>query len=417
MIFPDRFPGRPAAIRKATDLSDPNSSQSEAYPSDVQIVETGGRTFMLVGTAHISQESADLVRQVISREEPDCVCVELDAQRYAALSAGTRWEDLDLKEVIRKRQLSALLANLILASYQKRLGGQLGVTPGTELLEATKAAEEHDIPVALCDRAVRVTMLRAWRSTSFMKKFWLLSMLVGSMFDTTRVSEEDLRDIRKKDVLTELLEELGSMFPALRKVLIDERDLYMAEKMRQCEGERVAGVVGAAHVSGIVRALEHPSPVDLDELDAVPKTLPIGKWVGWAIPALIVAAIVAIGLRQGAAAMGDSVLYWIMVNAIPCAIGATLALAHPLTILAGLVAAPLTSLTPIIGAGYVTAFVQAYVAPPLVHELQSIAEDMRTPRNWWRNRVLRIFLAFILPTFGSLIGTYVGGYGILTDLF
>ena len=115
--------------------------------------------------------------------------------------------------------------------------------------------------------------------------------------------------------------------------------------------------------------------------------------------------------------MGDSVLYWIMVYAIPCAIGATLALAHPLTILAGLVAAPLTSLTPIIGAGYVTAFVQAYVAPPLVHELQSIAEDMRTPRNWWRNRVLRIFLAFILPTFGSLIGTYVGGYGILTDLF
>lgn len=398
-------------------MSDPNSSQSDAYPSDVQIVETDGRTFLLVGTAHISQESADLVRQVISREEPDCVCVELDAQRYAALSAGTRWEDLDLKEVIRKRQLSALLANLILASYQKRLGGQLVVTPGTELLEATKAAEEHDIPVALCDRAVRVTMLRAWRSTSFMKKFWLLSMLVGSMFDTTRVSEEDLRDIRKKDVLTELLEELGSMFPALRTVLIDERDLYMAEKMRQCEGERVAGVVGAAHVSGIVRALEHPSPVDLDELDAVPKTLPIGKWVGWAIPALIVAAIVAIGLRQGAAAMGDSVLYWIMVNAIPCGIGATLALAHPLTILAGLVAAPLTSLTPIIGAGYVTAFVQAYVAPPLVHELQSIAEDMRTPRNWWRNRVLRIFLAFILPTFGSLIGTYVGGYGILTDLF
>ena len=383
----------------------------------MQIVESNGRTFLLVGTAHISQESAYLVRQVISREQPDCVCVELDTQRFTALSEGTRWDGLDLKEVIRKRQLSALLANLILASYQKRLGGQLGVTPGTELLEATKVADEHEIPVALCDRAVRVTMLRAWRSTSFVRKFWLLSMLISSMFDSTRVSEDDLRDIRKKDVLTELLNELGAMFPALHKVLIDERDLYMAEKMRQCEGDRVVGVVGAAHVSGIVQALERSSPVDLRELDSVPKTLPIGKWIGWAIPALIIAAIVAIGLRQGAAAMGDSVLYWILVNAIPCAIGATLALAHPLTILAGLVAAPLTSLTPIIGAGYVTAFVQAYVAPPLVHELQTIAEDMRVPGNWWRNRLLRIFLAFILPTFGSLIGTYVGGYGILTDLF
>ena len=398
-------------------MSELISSYSDPYPSDVQIVESSGRTFLLVGTAHISQESADLVRKVISREQPDCVCVELDAQRFAALSQGTRWDDLNLKEVIRKRQLSALLANLILASYQKRLGGQLGVTPGTELLEATKVAEEHDIPVALCDRAVRVTMLRAWRSTSFVRKFWLLSMLISSMFDTTRVSEDDLRDIRKKDVLTELLQELGTTFPALHKVLIDERDLYLAEKMRQCEGDRVVGVVGAAHVSGIVRVLQGSSPVDLDELDSVPKTLPIGKWLGWAVPALIVAAIAAIGWQQGAAAMGDSVLYWIMVNAIPCAAGAILALAHPLTILTGLVAAPLTSLTPIIGAGYVTAFVQAYVAPPLVHELQTIAEDMRVPRNWWRNRLLRIFLAFLLPTLGSLIGTYVGGYSILTDLF
>ena len=112
-------------------MSDP-TLRPDPYPADVQIVESGGRTFLLVGTAHISQESAQLVRQVISREQPDCVCVELDAQRFAALSAGTRWEDLDLKEIIRKRQLSPLLANLILSSYQKRLGGQLGVTPGTE---------------------------------------------------------------------------------------------------------------------------------------------------------------------------------------------------------------------------------------------------------------------------------------------
>ncbi|MCA9954059.1 MAG: TraB/GumN family protein, partial [Anaerolineales bacterium] len=140
------------------------------YPSDVEIFTVNGREFILIGTAHISQESTDLVRSVIEQEHPDVVCVELDEQRYKTLSEKNKWENLDLKQIIRQKQLMTLLVNLLLASYQRRLGQQLGVAPGTELLEATKVAQELGIPLSLVDRDVRITLRRAWNSMSFWEK-------------------------------------------------------------------------------------------------------------------------------------------------------------------------------------------------------------------------------------------------------
>lgn len=375
------------------------------------------RVFILIGTAHVSQESADLVRQVIDREQPDCVCVELDEQRFKALSEQRRLDDLDLKEVIRRKQLSPLIVNIVLSSYQKRLGGQLGVMPGTEMLEATKIAKDRDIPIALCDRDVRVTLGRAWRSTPLLKKFLLLSTLLASVFDRTTISEEMLRDIRQKDVLSEMLRELGELMPTLRTVLIDERDLYLAHHIRGAVGKRIVAVLGAAHIPGVERHLEANRPIDLEPLNTIPPVAPWWRFVGWGIPALIVAALLIIGWQKGVGAAGQNVVFWVLANGIPSAIGATVALAHPLTILAAFVAAPLTSLTPVIGAGYVTAFVQAYFCPPSVRELHRVADDVRSARQWWQNRLLRIFLAFILPGIGSLIGTWIGGVEIFSNLF
>ncbi|ETX08981.1 TraB/GumN family protein [Candidatus Entotheonella palauensis] len=375
------------------------------------------RVFILIGTAHVSQESADLVRQVIDREQPDCVCVELDAQRYKALSEQRRLDDLDLKEVIRRKQLSPLIVNVILSSYQKRLGGQLGVMPGTEMLEATKIAKDLNIPIALCDRDVRVTLGRAWRSTPWLKKFLLLSTLLTSMFDRTTISEEMLRDIRQKDVLSEMLRELGELMPTLRTVLIDERDLYLAHHIRGAVGKRLVAVLGAAHIPGVQTHLAANRPIDLEPFNTIPPVSSLWRVVGWGIPALIVAALLMIGLQKGAGVAGENILFWILANGIPSAIGAAAALAHPLTILTAFVAAPLTSLTPVIGAGYVTAFVQAYFCPPSVRELHSVSDDVRITRQWWRNRLLRIFLAFILPGIGSLIGTWIGGVEIFSNLF
>ena len=396
-------------------MSEPADESSQA--NDVHRLEVDGRQFTLVGTAHISRESVDLVREVIENERPDCVCLELDAQRYEALSHEQRWEDFDLREVVRKRQLSTLMANLILASYQRRLGLQLGVTPGSELKEAGQTAEELGIPIALCDRDIRVTLRRAWNSLSLFRKSMLFSTLVASTFESPELSEEELRRIRQKDVLSELMAELGEAMPDLKRVLIDERDAFLAQKIREAEGEHVVAVVGAGHVQGMLAALASNLDVDLDAINEIPPVSPLWKWAGWAIPALIVGSSAWIGASQGPAAAGDNAGFWFLANAIPSGIGGVLALAHPATVAAAFLSAPFTSLTPLIGAGYVAAFVQAWMRPPKVSEFKSVGADMSSPRAWWRNRLLKIFLVFILTTLGSVIGTWVGGIEIVGNLF
>ncbi len=386
-------------------------------PEEIRIVRLADKTVMLVGTAHISRRSVDLVEEVIQNEQPDVVCIELDKKRYEALSRKERWQNLDLKQVIRKKQLSTLLINLILASYQKKLGGQLGVMPGAELLAAAQKAREHNIEVALCDREVRVTLRRAWKATSWWRKGMLLATLIGSLFDTTELDEDKLAELRNRDVLSELMNEMGRKLPDTKRVLIDERDIYMAEKIRQAGGSRIVAVVGAGHLEGICRRLPEDNSHLLAEIDTIPPVSPVWKIAGWAIPAAILLSIGLIGLRQGAGQAGANALYWILANGIPSAVGAVLAMAHPATVLSAFAAAPITSLTPIIGAGYVCAFVQVMTRPPVVREFETVGSDIGRPLGWWRNRLLRIFLVFIMTGLGSSIGTWVGGYRIFTNLF
>ena len=135
------------------------------------------------------------------------------------------------------------------------------------------------------------------------------------------------------------------------------------------------------------------------------------------MPAVILGSLAAIAWRKGAAVAGDNLVYWILANGVPSSLGTALALGHPLTVLAAFCAAPLTSLTPVIGAGYVTAFVQAVLRPPLVGEFQSVSDDAGRPSGWWRNRLLRVMLVFVLSTLGSVIGTWLGAYKIVSNLF
>ena len=387
------------------------------YPDDVAVLHQDDKTILLVGTAHISKQSVDLVEQVINDEQPDTVCIELDDKRYEALSKQKRWENLDLKQVIRKKQLSTLLVNLVLSSYQKKLGTQLGVMPGTELLRAAQVAEENNITVALCDREVRVTLRRAWHATSLFKKGYLVATLFASLFDNTELDEEKLAELRNKDVLSELMNEMGEALPATKEVLIDERDIYMAEKIKAAPGKRIVAVVGAGHMEGIKRVIDQDNQSRIPEIDTIPPVSKAWKIVGWSIPAAILLSIAAIGFRQGAGEAGANALYWILANGIPSAIGAVFAFAHPATIFSAFAAAPITSLTPVIGAGYVCAFVQVMTRPPMVKEFESVGSDIGRLRGWWQNRLLRIFLVFILTGLGSSIGTWVGGYRIFTNLF
>jgi len=386
------------------------------YSNDVHVLRDNDRTIILVGTAHISQESVDLVKTVIEQEQPDCVCLELDDQRYQALSQKKKWQTRDLKKIIKDKQLSTLLISLLMASYQKRLGGTMGVTPGAELLAAAEMANRYHIPISLCDRDVRITLRRAWKSTSFIKKGYLLSSLLASIFDKEEITEEKLAELKQQDVLSELMAEMGETLPDLKRVLIDERDLFLIEKIKASPGRQIVAVVGAGHIDGMKKKFNDDNQDQISEISTIPPVSRGFKILGWTIPLLIISSLVVIGMQKGASIAGANVLFWILANGIPAAIGALLALAHPLTTIGAFASAPLTSLTPVIGAGYVTAFIQVMTRPPVVKEFESVGDDIATFRGWWKNKLLRVFLVFILTGLGSAIGTWVGGYEIFKNL-
>ncbi len=384
---------------------------------DVRVVRLGEREIVVLGTAHVSRESVDLVRNAVSELRPDAVCVELDPKRFEALSRPDRFEALDLREVIRTRQLATLGLNLALASYQRSLGVALGVKPGAELLEAARCAEAEGIPVALCDRDVRITLRRAWRALSFWKRMLLISTFAAALFEREELSEEDLRELRRTDVLSRLLQELGQAFPGLKQVLIDERDAYLAERIRETPGRRLLAVVGAGHVAGLVRTLETGASVDLAALSTTPTATRLTHLLGWGIPALMLLSVVAIGMRDGSSVAGENVAFFALATGLPSAAGTLLALGHPVTVLSALLLAPLTAISPLIGIGHVTALVQSWVRPPFVRELSSALDDLGSARGLWQNRLLRVLLVFTLSTLGGMIGTWVGGARLLSSLF
>ena len=393
----------------------PALGANQPYPEEVEVLELAGRRLVLVGTAHVSQQSVDLVRTVIERERPDVVCVELDERRLEALLHKKRWETLDLREVIRKRQLATLLVNLVLSSYQKRLGDKLGVAPGSELLAAVELAQERGLRVELCDRDVCITLRRAWAALGLWKKSMLLSGLIASLGKTPELSEADLAELRRKDAMSELLRELGDAVPELATVLIHERDAYLAHKIGAAEGRTLVAVVGAGHMRGMSEALRAGRQVDLAQLERIPEGSRVGAMIGWGLTATILGGLLYIGLRDGVAAAGSGALSWALATGVPSALGGVLALGHPLTVVSAFLAAPITTLSPLIGAGHVTALVQAYLVPPRVYELQRVGDDIASPAAWWSNRLLRVLLVFLLTSLGAAAGAWVGGAKLLTS--
>jgi pheromone shutdown-related protein TraB len=380
-------------------------------------VARDGREFILVGTAHVSRESTELVRRVVEAAQPDGVCIELDAGRYDALSRPQRFEQLDLRQVIASRQLPTLFANLLLASFQHSLGLKLGVRPGAELLEGARAAEAIGKPFYLCDREVRQTLRRAWGALSVWKKVLLATALVESLFTRPEMSESDLRELRERDAMTQLLEELSKAFPGLKRVLIDERDAYLAERIRQAPGTKLLAVVGAGHVAGLAAHLARGEPVELAPLESVPPPSRLAGVLGWAFALAVVGGVAALGVVRGPEAAGDSALAWVLATGLPCALGTALAFGHPLTIASGFVAAPITTLHPAIGAGYVTALVQSYLRPPFVREFSQVLDDLSSVRGLWRNRLLRVLLVFVLSSLGAASGMWFGLGQLLHTLF
>ena len=383
-----------------------NNDPVSGEKSDVYRIHTkDNREIVLVGTAHISQASKELVHETIENESPNTVCVELDEGRLKSIQDPDRWKNTDLKDVIKKKQLATLIANLVLGSYQKRMGAQTGVKPGAELKEAVDVATEKNIPIVLADRDIKITLRRTWACTPWYRKFSLLGGLFASIFDKTEISEEELQKIKEKDALNSMMQEFGKSFPEVKQVLIDERDQFLASKIKNAQGDKVVAVVGAGHMRGIASIIEDDKELPSEEsISVIPKGSSIWKIIGWTITFLIIASIIFVGYIAGIEKAGQLSLQWAMLTGGGAMLGAIIAGGHPLTILVALVMAPFTGLTPLIGVGFFTALTQAYVRPPRVSEMETLTDDIWQVRRWWKNRVTRVILCFLCPGFPAIIG-------------
>ncbi len=383
---------------------------------DIVRKHLGDRELILIGTAHISQDSVDTVNQVIETEDPDTVCVELDEQRHKALRNPRHWESLNLIQVLRQGQAPFLLANLTLAAFQKRMGLQTGVKPGAELAAAAEKTEALGKKLVLVDREIRTTLLRAWRKAGFWKKMSLFATLLASMFESQKLDEQELARLRQTDTLSAMLDEMSDILPTVKTILVDERDTYMAHNIRQAPGDKIVAVVGAAHLPGILAKLDQEfADADIAELKVVPEKPIISKLIPWLIPGIVIGLFV-FGFFAGDRKMvADAALAWILANGLLSALGALIALGHPFTIISAFIAAPITSLNPTIGAGFVTGLVQSFLAPPMVRDMEQVADDIASMAGWWRNRMTRVLLVFFFSSIGSALGTVVA-FGWLKNL-
>jgi len=364
-----------------------------------------GREIVLLGTAHISRKSVELVEEVIATVKPDTVCVELCPARYETLTRKKTWMNTDLIKVIREKKAFLLLLNLMLASFQKRIGEKLGIKPGEEILSAVRAAEQIGATVHLADRDIRTTLARTWGLMGFWSKIKLFFQLILSLGSGEEITEADIEEMKKMDVLEALLSEIGKNLPGVRRVLIDERDQYLAEKIRTAPGEKIVAVVGMGHVPGIKAHWDQP--VDMNALEQRPAGGRIFRILKWGIPAAILLLIAAGFYRAGISAGTAMITWWVLANAVLAGLGAAVALAHPFTILSAVCAAPLTSLNPMIAAGWVSGLVQAFISKPKVRDFESLPEDIVSVKGFWTNKITRILLVVVFTNIGSSLGTFV----------
>ena len=372
---------------------------------NVHRITLGDREIILIGTAHVSRESADLVERVIAEERPDTVCVEICRPRYEAIQQRDKWQQTDIVKVIREKRTSILLSQLIMASFQRKIAEKFNITPGEEMLRAMAKAEEIGAEIVLADREIRVTLLRTWRQMGFWSKMKVLPDLIMSLFATDEITEEEIEKLKQHDILELALQTIGEKLPGLKITLIDERDLYMAQTIGHAPGSRIVAVVGAGHVPGISKHLGEE--IDLEALNLIPEKGIWGRFAGWFFSLAIVGLFVAGFFLSGSQASMKMIAWWSLITAAFSGMGALILLAHPLTIIATALAAPITTLHPLVAAGWVAGLVEATLRKPQVKDFLALKDDIISVRGFFRNKITRLLLLVAFVNLTTSIGTFV----------
>lgn len=371
------------------------------------------KEILLIATAHVSKDSAELVKQVIEEERPDSVCIELDEGRYQNIINPKAWENTDLVKVIKSKKVGFLIVNLILSSYQKKMAKQLDTVVGGEMLQGIASAKEIGAELVLADRNIQTTFLRIWRKLSFWEKLKLLFALVFSYDDDTEITNQDLQDLLQQDALESVMANLKKEFPQVGQILVSERDQYLANKIKNAPGKKVVAVLGGAHVPGIKKEIYLEQ--DMDGISVVPPKSRISKIAGWIIPAIITGLFVytfALNLQSGLRQLSA----WVLWTGAFAALFTALSLGHPLSILTSLLAAPITTLHPLLACGWFAGLVQATIKKPTVQDVYNVQTDIYSLKGILKNRFLKTLLVIMMSNIGGTIGTIIAGTDLIRNL-
>ena len=383
--------------------------------------------YVLLGTAHVSRASVDAVNEILATESFDAVAVELCDPRYRSMLDPEAFRKMDLFQVIRQGKVRMVAANLMLGAFQRRIAEQFGIEPGAEMKAAIDGAQERGLPLWLIDREVATTLRRAMDSVGFFERMGISAGLIGGLISHSNVSEEEVEKLKEGDMLGSMFTEFANESPKLFEALIAERDRYMTAKLRMetiaaCDNDavlrRVLVVLGAGHLAGMSTALQSqdaaPQPL-IDELSTTPPPSRWGKWIAIGIFVAIAAAIGVLFTRGGE--LGAQALQvWVICTALGAAFGALIAGGHPLSVLAAAIAGPLKPFRPGVPSGAIAAGVEVLIRRPRVGDFDNLRDDVTHWTGWWKNRVSRTLLVFILTNFGTMFGTWIAGFRIFKSL-
>ena len=375
----------------------------------MEILHINDKEIYILGTAHVSKISKEEVLKTIDENAFDTICIELDQRRYNSLNNPKKWEETNIIDVIKKKQTGFLLANLILSSYQKRVASKINSQSGIEMITAIKEAKEKNIHLELIDRDIQTTFSRIYQKHNLWQKAKLIVSLISAIFDDEEINDKDIEALKQEDILDMALKDIEKAFPIVSEVLIDERNKILAQNIKKAPGKKILAIVGAAHIPGILKYINED--IDITEINNKVIKPKSSKIKGWIIPAIIISMIVITCFKNFDQAK-NQMLIWLIVNGGLSALGALIAFAHPLSVITAFIAAPITSLNPLLAAGWFAGIMEAYLRKPKVSDLQNIDEAANSLKGLYQNRFTHVLIVVILANVGSSIGTFIAGLDI-----
>ena len=395
----------------ASEVSIPFTSQS----SDGSKTEYQSSRIVLIGTAHVSEKSVVEVKAAIKNLKPDVVAVELCRGRYDSIKGNVQEHQVPIKDILSEGKIYYYVIQWLLAYMQKKIGEDMGVKPGAEMFSAIEEAEIIGANVVLIDRDIHVTLQRFWGKMKFLEKIRMTGSLLGGLIGIGKGIDIDIDQITEQDVVTALVSELRGFAPTAAEVLIDERDAYLAGnilKIAAGGNKTVVVVIGAGHKPGIINHLKNPMSIPpLNTLMEIPKKrFSIGKligliFVGFIFAFFLLLLLSGVPLKILLIAFGC----WFIITGVLSAAGTLLAGGHPYSVLTAFLVAWLTTLHPLIAAGWFAGLVEAKQRNPTTADIKALA-GVETFKEMFKNKFMRVLLVASFANLGSMTGAFLAAY-------